>query len=226
MSTPAPFAGRVFNLSMPRNGLASFARFCRDIGLPTALSAPTRDHRWTAAWLEGDVDSIFASPGFAHARAFAGSPWWLPEFYKIAFHKVPGARFVLLTREPGAWFGSMLGGGGGYASGDNRVHAKAFRRELEFLRAVHAGEVDDRHDERGRRLPLAGLAEHYRETYRLHNSEVMEFFGRHAPGALHWGELEDRRLWPRLARFLGAEVPIGYHCHVNARVVPIARTGT
>src|SRR5690242_13528144 len=112
MSTPAPFAGRVFNLSMPRNGLASFARFCRDIGLATALSAPTRDHRWTAAWHDGDIDSIFASPGFADARAFAGSPWWLPEFYKVVFHRFPGARFVLLTREPEAWFGSMLAGGG------------------------------------------------------------------------------------------------------------------
>jgi hypothetical protein len=201
---------------MPRNGSASFGRFCRDLGLHTAVAAPTRDHRWTAAWHAGDFEAIFASPEFAHAQVLAGSPWWLPDFYKVLFHRYPGARFVLLTREPEIWFASMLAHADGQASADSRLHAKAFRRELEFLRLLRAGEVDDRRDERGRRLPLHGHAARYSEAYRLHNSEVMEFFGRHAPDALHWGELEDPSLWRRLARFLGHEVPIGYRCHVNA----------
>jgi hypothetical protein len=222
IATPAR---RVFCLSMPRSGIASIGRFFRDVGLRAAVAAPTREHRWTAAWHEGDLEAIFASPEFAHAQAFAGSPWWLPEFYKAVFQRVPGARFVLLTREPDAWFGSMLADAGGGAA-DPRLHAKAFRRELEFLRRLHAGEVDDRTDARGRGLPLHGLAQHYAELYRLHNSEVMEFFGRHAPDALHWGELEDPKLWPRLARFLGTEVPIGYACHVNAGAGAFARTGT
>ena len=108
------------------------------------------------------------------------------------------------------------------ASGDSRVHAKAYRRELEFLRLLHRGEVDDRLDARGRRLSLRGLAAHYSEVYRLHNSEVMDFFGRHAPDALHWGELEDPRLWRRLGAFLGIEVPFGYRCHVNATATSLA----
>lgn len=207
---------RVFNLSMPRNGLASFARFCRDQGLRTALAGPTRDHRWTSAWHAGNHGSIFASPEFADAQACAGSPWWLPEFYKVVFQRVPGAKFVLFTREPGAWWASLLAQAGGHADGDNRLHAKAFRRELDFLRRLRAGEVDDRHDDRGRRLPLHGLAEHYMEVYRLHNTEVMEFFGRHAPQALLWAELEDPRLWRRLGEFLGVDVARGYRCHLNA----------
>ena len=224
MDVPNPDR-RVFCLSQPRNGLASIARFFRDVGLRTVLSAPTRDHRWTAAWHEGDFDAIFRSPEFAQAQAFAGSPWNLPEFYKVVHQRVPGACFVLLTREPAAWFASMLAHAGGAAAGDSRLHAKMFRRELEFLRRLHAGEVDDRRDDKGRRLPLAGLAAHYTEVYRLHNSEVLEYFGRHAADALHWGELEDPRLWPRLARFLGAEVPIGYTCRVNARAVATALAG-
>jgi hypothetical protein len=207
---------RVFCLSMPRNGIASLGRFCRDFGLRTALAPAHREHRWTEAWLDGNFESIFASRQFADAQVVAGAPWWLPEFYKVAFQRFPTARFVLLTREPSAWFASMLAHADGQASGDNRVHAKAFRRELECLRLLHAGELDDRVDDRGRRLPLRGLAAHYSEVYRLHNSEVMEFFGRHAPDALHWGELEDPRLWRRLGAFLGIDVPFGYRCHVNA----------
>jgi hypothetical protein len=221
LETPAR---RVFCLSMPRNGIASIGRFFRDVGLRTVLAAPTRDHRWTAAWHAGDFEAILASPEFAHAEAFAGSPWWLPGFYRTVFHRVPCARFVLLTREPEAWFASMQAAYGAGAE-DPRLHAKAFRRELEFYRRLHAGEVDDRHDARGRRLPLHGLAQHYADVYRLHNSEVMDFFGRHAPDALHWGELEDPKLWPRLARFLGTEVPIGYTCHVNAGQGVTSRSG-
>ena len=224
MDVIAP-ARRVFCLSQPRNGLASIGRFFRDLGLRTAIGAPTRDHRWTAAWHDGDFDAIFQSPEFAQAQAFVGSPWHLPEFYKVVHQRVPGARFVLLTREPESWFASMLASAGGMAACDSRLHAKAFRRELELLRRLHAGEIDDRRDDKGRRLPLAGLAAHYGEVYRLHNSEVLEYFGRHAPDALHWGELEDRRLWPRLARFLGAEVPIGYTCRVNARGGAVALAG-
>jgi hypothetical protein len=213
---------RVFCLSLPRNGLASVGRFFRDLGLRTVVAAPTRAHRWTAAWHDGDFEAIFQSPEFAQAEAFVGSPWHLPEFYKVVHQRVPGARFVLLTREPESWFASLLADGGGVAACDSRLHAKAFRRELEFLRRLHAGELDDRRDARGRRLPLAGLAAHYAEVYRLHNSEVLEYFGRHAADALHWGELEDPRLWPRLARFLGAEVPIGYTCRINATATSAA----
>jgi hypothetical protein len=215
-------SARVFCLSMPRNGIASLGRFCRDFGLPTALAPAHREHRWTEAWLAGDFESIFASKQFADARVVAGAPWWLPEFYKVAFQRFPTARFVLLTREPGAWFASMLAQSDGFASGDNRVHAKAFRRELEFQRGLHAGDIDDRLDACGRRLSLQGRATHYSEVYRLHNSEVLDFFGRHAPDALHWGELEDPRLWRRLGAFLGIDVPAGYRCRVNGTAASLA----
>jgi hypothetical protein len=207
---------RVFCLSMPRNGTASFARACRDFGHRTALAAPRRDHRWTNAWFEGDFESIFASPELAGVDVLAGSPWWLPGFYKVLFHRFPGARFVLFTREPEGWFESMRACAGGVAPADSRLHAKAFRRELDFFRHLHAGEIEDRRDDLGRRMPLAHLAGHYMEAYRLHNSEVMDFFGRHAPHALHWAELEDPRKWQRLGRFLGHDVPAGYDCHINA----------
>ena len=121
---------RVFCLSMPRNGIASLGRFCRDFGLPTALAPAHREHRWTEAWLGGDFEAIFASKQFTDARVVAGAPWCLPEFYKVAFQRYPTARFVLLTREPAAWFASMLAQAGGLASGDSRVHAKAFRRHV------------------------------------------------------------------------------------------------
>jgi hypothetical protein len=216
MDRMSPHSPRVFCLSMPRNGTASFGRVCRDFGRRTAIATARRDHRWTGAWHAGDFESIFLSPEFANVDVFAGSPWWLPEFYKVLYHRFPGARFVLLTREPEAWFDSMLACSGGVAAADNRLHAKAYRRELDFLRQLHAGDLDDRRDDLGRRLSLQGRAAHYMEAYRLHNSEVMEFFGRHAPDALHWGELEDARKWQRLGRFLGMDVPAGYDCHLNA----------
>ena len=219
---PATAPRRVFCLSMPRNGTASFGRFCRDHGLRIALAPAHREHRWTEAWLAGNFEAIFASRQFADAQVVAGAPWWLPEFYKVAFQRFPTARFVLLTREPNAWFASMLAQADGFASGDSRVHAKAFRRELEFLRGLHAGDLDDRLDACGRRLSMHGLAAHYSEVYRLHNSEVLDFFGRHAPDALHWGELEDPRLWRRLGGFLGLDVPAGYHCRINGTAASLA----
>jgi hypothetical protein len=218
--------GPVFCLSLPRNGTASFARFCRDAGMRTALAAPVRDHRWTAAWHAGDFESIFNASDLVDVQAFAGSPWWMPEFYKVLFHRFPRARFVLFTREQSAWFASMRAHADGCASGDNRLHAKAYRRELDCFRQLHAGEIDDRQDAAGRRLSLRGMDAHYSEVYRLHNSEVMDFFGRHAPHALHWGELEDPRKWARLGAFLGVDVPANYRCHVNASPFALRRTGT
>ena len=225
MNLASPQSRRVFFLSMPRNGTASVGRFLRDAGLRTAIGTASREHRWTDAWLAGDFESVFASPGFLHADAFAGSPWWLPEFYKVAYQRFPDARFVLFTREPSAWFASMLAHAGGTAPADSRLHAKAFRRELDFFRHLHAGEIDDRRDDQGRRLPLHGLAAHYSEVYRLHNSEVMDFFGRHAPRALLWAELEDPRKWERLGAFLGIEVARGYRCHLNATAPAQALAG-
>jgi hypothetical protein len=207
---------RVFCLSMPRNGTGSVARLLRDVGLATSVPSADAVRGWIDAWHRGDFEAIFASDAFRQADVLVGAPWCLPEFYKVLFQRFPGARFVLLTREPDGWFRSLEAAGDGLATGDNRTHAKAFRRELDFLRQVNAGEIDDRRDDRGRMLSLRGQAAHYCEIYRLHNSEVMGFFGRHAPAALHWGELEDPRKWQRLAAFLGVPLPAGYQCHLNA----------
>jgi hypothetical protein len=215
MNAPGPRT-RVFCLSMPRNGTASVERFFRDAGLLTADAAHGRTQAWSEAWLRGDFEAIFAGEAFASFDAFAGRPWSLPDFYKVLFHRFPGARFVLLTREPANWFRSLVDAGHGHAVEPNRLHAKVYRRELDLLRRLHAGEVDDREDARGRQLPLQGLAAHYQEAYRLHNSEVMAFFGRHAPHALHWGELEDPRKWQRLGAFLGVDIARSYRCHLNA----------
>jgi hypothetical protein len=218
---PVPLR-RVFCLSLPRNATGSWLRFCADAGLATP--APARTATWSAAWLRGDMEAIFADPAFLAAQAFAGAPWSLPEFYKVLCQSFPRARFVLFTREPEAWWRSLLAAGGGLAAESNRLHAKRWRRELDFFRALHAGEIDDRDDARGRQLPLHAHAAHYLDAYRLHNSEVLDYFGRHAPEALHWGELEDPRKWARLADFLGVRVAADYRCHLNA--TPVARTGT
>ncbi len=65
-------------------------------------------------------------------------------------------------------------------------------------------------------MKIVDHARHYQEVYRLHNTEVQDFFRRHRPGALYVGSLEDPDKWTMLGNFLGPEVSDKYDSHENA----------
>ena len=222
MSTPQrgfdDDAERVFCLSMQRTGTTSVGRFFRDVGYAWAGWPADEKNDWSAAWYRGGFEAILSSADFRAANAFEDSPWFAPDFYKVLFHRFPRARFVLFTRDPDAWFGSMLRHSGGNVIGRTRIHCKVYRRELEYLELLHNGAIDEATENElyaPKTMKLAGRAEHYKAIYRLHNLEVQEFFREHRPEALHVGALEDPGKWRKLAAFLGIEIPDGYDSHEN-----------
>jgi hypothetical protein len=204
---------------MQRTGTTSVGRFLKDAGLRVAGWPADERNQWTNAWYAGDFESIFGSDEFQACNGFEDSPWWMPGFYKVLYHRFPGAKFVLFTRDPDAWFASMVSHSGGVAIGDNRVHSRIYRRELEFHALLAAGRIDDidYDPERvDRMMDLDSMGEHYKAIYRLHNLEVAEFFQARAPESLHCGMLEDPNKWQKLASFLGVEIAPGYRVHANA----------
>lgn len=210
---------KVFCVSMQRTGTSSVGKFFRDFGFKWAGWPADEQHNWSGAWYDGDFERIFSAPGFLAADAFEDSPWFMPDFYKVLFHRFPGARFVLFTREPDAWFASMLAHSDGDIIGTGRIHCRIYRREQEYLDLVAAGRLDPAVENQlasRKTMKLWGRDEHYKAVYRLHNAEVREFFGRHSPGSLHVGALEDPDKWRKLGRFLGIDVPQGYVSHANA----------
>lgn len=214
MSQDIPF--KVFCLSMQRTGTTSTGVFFRDHGLRWAGWPADERFGWSQAWLDGDLERIFASPAFRQANAFEDSPWFMPGLYRVLHHRFPGARFVLFTRDPAAWFRSMLALGGGAVIGPARLHCAIYRREQEYLDLVRAGRLDEAHENRldtVKTMRIEGLEAHYQAVYRLHNESVQDYFARHAPHALHVGRLEDPGKWQRLGAFLGLPVAPDYDVH-------------
>lgn len=210
---------KVFCLSMQRTGTTSVGRFFRDFGFRWAgWPADERNH-WSVSWYEGDYERIFSSHDFKTANAFEDSPWFLPDFYKALFHRFPTARFVLFTRDPDSWFKSMLKHSGGNIVGMTNIHCKIYRREREYFELLHSGKIVEAVENQvhsAKAMKLEGHGEHYKAIYRLHNTEVQDFFRRHSPQSLHVGTLEDPDKWDKLGEFLGVGVPKGYACHENA----------
>ena len=209
---------KTFCISMQRTGTSSVGRFFRDFGLRWAGWPSDARNGWTSAWYDGDFERIFSSPEFVAANAFEDSPWWMPDFYKVLYHRFPGARFILLTRDPESWFRSMVAHSDGHVIGDNRIHSKIYRRELEFFRLLERDPLADDEElpyDSPHRMKLLDMEEHYRSIYELHATEVIDFFRRRSPESLFTGRLEDSAVWQALGAFLGFEVPEGYRSHQN-----------
>ncbi len=210
---------RVFCISMQRTGTTSVGKFFRDFGFRWAGWPADLKNSWSGSWHEGAYEDIFSSLDFRLANAFEDSPWFLPDFYKILFSRFPNSKFILFTRDPDAWFQSMVNHSGGNVIGTARSHCKIYRRELEYFDLLQSGAIDEKTENdplSEKKMKITGHAEHYKEVYRLHNTEVQDFFKRHAPEALYVGRLEDPDKWVKLGKFLGVEIPQNYTCHENA----------
>lgn len=212
---------RIFCLSMQRTGTTSVGRFYRDFGFRWAGWPADQQNNWSGSWYEGNYEKIFSSLEFRLANAFEDSPWFLPDFYKVLFFRFPNAKFILFTRDPDTWFQSMLNHSRGNVVGRTRIHSKVYRRELEYFDLLDSNAIDEEaesHPLSEKTMKLTGHARHYKDIYRLHNTEVQDFFRRHAPTSLHVGKLEDPDKWKKLGEFLGVEVPENYECHENASI--------
>ncbi|WP_459922178.1 sulfotransferase [Desulfatiferula olefinivorans] len=209
---------KIFCISMQRSGTTSVGKFLRDSGYRWAGWLADLENGWSAAWYNGDYEKIFTSQAFIDAEGFEDSPWWMPGFYKILYHRFDHAKFILFSRDPDDWFRSMCVKFGGYVPGGCRIHSKIYHREKEFYTLRDQGVITPEDEDKfqgEKKMRLDGLADHYKWYYELHNREVRDFFRRHDPSALFDGDLYDPDKWRKLGRFLGVHVPAGYECHEN-----------
>ncbi len=212
-------AERVFCISMQRTGTTSVGKFFRDFGLRWAGWPSDQKNDWSTKWYEGAYEEIFNSTDFRSANAFEDSPWFAPDFYKILYYRFPNSKFILFTRDPDAWFQSMLSHSGGDVIGITRIHCKIYRRELEYFELLNSGMMDENVENQissPKKMKITGYADHYKKIYQLHNIEVQNFFLRHAPNFLHIGQLEDPEKWKKLGDFLNIRIPDNYWNHENA----------
>ena len=122
-------SNRIFCISMQRSGTTSVGDFFSSFGYPVARNSIAWKNKWSKHWYNGDYDSIFSSKEFNSYQVFEDDPWWLPEFYKVLYHKFPNAKFILLTRDSESWFNSMLSHSKGKTLGNTKLHCKIYRRE-------------------------------------------------------------------------------------------------
>ncbi|NND62241.1 MAG: hypothetical protein HKN48_03500, partial [Flavobacteriaceae bacterium] len=104
----AAIKNKIFCLSMQRTGTTSVGTFFKEHGYAVADWPVSRDNLWSWKWENGNFEGIFNSKDFKRNGVFEDDPWWLPEFYKVLYHRFPKAKFVLLERDPDAWFKSMV----------------------------------------------------------------------------------------------------------------------
>ena len=201
---------KFFCVSFQRVGTSSVGDFFESYGLVRRGWQVSDKARWSEAWYDGDFEKIFRDEAFVSGQIFEDGPWWYPDFYKYVYHRVPGARFVMLTRDSDGWFRSMLRHSSGRALGQTEIHAKIYRREADWywLRNNVPGV------RRRQAMHLYDKAEHYKRVFELYTQEVQDFFARVNPQALITLELKDDAKWTKLADALGLPAPKGnFHAH-------------
>jgi hypothetical protein len=188
----------VFCLSMQRSGTTSVGDWLEAHGLSRAGWPASDKAGWTRQWMDGDYEAVFQSAQFRAAEVFEDAPWWVPGACRILAPRFPEARFILLERDPGAWFRSMCLHSGGRNPGETDLHCRAYRREHE-LEALRQAGKDVR---RMNQLDITDHAAHYQRIYRQHTLDTLEYF-RSQPHRLYTGHLEDPSVFVRMRDFLG-----------------------
>lgn len=208
---------KIFCLSMQRTGTTSVGAFFKRSGFRVAGWPISKKNEWSFSWQQGDFETIFQSKDFKHYQVFEDDPWWLPEFYKVLYHRFPNSKFILLTRNQDTWFESMLKHSNGKTLGNTRLHCKIYRRELDFFDLFP--EQNDRLEYNNKKidnlLNLKGYDKHYKEIYKIQNQDIKDFFTKYAPEAFFTCGLEDPQKWNKLAAFMNINIPDNFEVHEN-----------
>jgi len=211
--------GKIFCISMQRNGTSSCGQFLKDYGFRTANYSVSARADWISRWMDGDLEGIFESAAFRSYQAYEDSPWWFPDFYKYLYHRFPRAKFILFQRDPDTWFDSMLRHSNGNTLGNTYGHCKIYRRLSEFYEKLdHDPDFYPQGRAADNLLSLEGRRMHYIQIYKEYNREVVEFFKKHDASRLFTGKLEDKKKWLKLGAFLDVQVEPGYNVHIKTPV--------
>ncbi len=211
---------KIFCLSTQRTGTTSVGAFFKHFGYNVADWSISSKNKWSLDWDNGNFEAIFNSKEFKDNQVFEDDPWWLPEFYKVLFHRFPGSKFILLTRDSEAWFNSMLSHSKGKTLGNTKRHCKVYRREQDFYNLFNNDRDVLNYDDKkiDNLLPLEGYRDHYINLYELRNKEIVDFFNRNSPESLFHVRLEDEEKWDKLGEFMKIDIPQGFTMHANKSV--------
>lgn len=215
---------KIFCISYQKNGTTSVGEFFKKNGFRVAGWKVSNINEWSMNWLKGEIDKIFKSKDFKAHQVFEDDPWFLPEFYKVLYHKFPDAKFILVERNSDSWFKSLMNHQDGKTLGNTEIHSKIYKREKEFLDLVDKEEYDllvyDFETKKNWfRLNInESLKDHYINCYETYNKEVKYFFNFFDKERIIYLNLEDEFKWEKLAKFFQIKIPKGFNVHVNKGV--------
>jgi len=192
--------GKIFCLSLQRSGTTSVGDWLESHGFARAGSPTSVRLGWTRLWLEGKHDAIFASREFQECEIFEDDPWWCTDFYRVVVERYPDAKFILMERDPDAWFESMCHHSAGRNPGWADVHARVYDREAD-LQTLLAHDHQLRPEAWGL-LSLLGHRQHYLDQYKRHGERVRDYF-RSQPHRLFYGRLDDPQAFIDMCSFVG-----------------------
>lgn len=209
--------GKVFCISMQRNGTTSCGDFLADFGFRVARDRDAWINNWSWKWVQNDFQGIFSSIAFRSFQAYEDGPWWMPKAYEVLHQRFPSARFILFFRDGDEWFDSMVRHSAGKTPGNTYRHCLVYRRLPEYYDRLQrdpgfsptANEVDNL-------LELDdSMREHYKEVYSEYNRDVRAYFSKNAPDKLFVASLASASKWRDLGAFLQLDVTRDYDVHAN-----------
>ncbi len=207
---------KIFCISMQRTGTTSVGGFFKQFDYNTMGWSPCVKNNWHRLWYNGDYEAIFSSRDFKRGQVFEDSPWWHPELYKVLFHRFPHSKFILFTRDPDTWFASMVSHSSGNVLGNPGRHCKIYRREWDYYSLLESDSISSQSENSDMKtMQLVGKEQHYKEIYKLHNKEVVDFFNKFSPDSLFTCRLEDQQKWIKLGQFVGIGLPADFDVHMN-----------
>lgn len=192
--------GKIFCVSMQRSGTTSVGDWLESHGFVRAGCPTSVRLGWTRMWMEGNYEAIFSSPEFIRADVFEDDPWWCPDFFRVVAKRYPDARFILLERDPDAWFDSMCRHSGGRNPGWTDVHARVYDREVD-LRDLLSRHPDLRPDAWSQ-FSIVEHRDHYKAVYQRHGQAVRDAF-QDEPGQLFSGCLDAPGVFEGICDFVG-----------------------
>ena len=192
---------RIFCLSLQKTGTTSFGNFFEHFGYPVVRSDMANFRGWNRHWYMGAYNKIFSDPVFRHHQVFEDAPFWAKDFYKNLHQQFPNARFILFTRDPKAWFNSLLAHGNGEILGDKRFHARNYERP----------DVIENPE-----FSLKDEGAYYTRFYENRNQDILDYFRPYPANFLHL-TLEDADKWKKLATFVNLDIPEDFDIHANKK---------
>ena len=207
---------KIFCISSQRTGTTSVGDFFKHLGYNVADWHCSFGQSWSHKWYNGDFEAIFNDPKFKNNQVFEDDPWWLPEFYKVLFHRFPNSKFILFTRPAADWYQSMESHSDGKTPGNTLRHSKVYRRESEFYNTIGDDDLSlYNKNVIDNLLSLEGKKAHYENLYTTRNFEIEQFFKEFSPDSLFTCSLYDPEKWNKLGKFIGVSVPDDFDVHSN-----------